>query len=425
MSVRRLAAVQPEDFAFTEGNLQWAEGQIAKYPVGRQASAVIPLLWKAQEQQHGWLPEPAIRRVAEMLGMPVIRVMEVATFYTMFNLEPVGEHFVQLCGTTPCALRGANALKDVCRKVIGEQRHVTGDGKLSWLEVECLGACANAPMVQINYDYYEDLDPENFEALLEDLKAGRAVKTGSQTGRSCSAPLGGDTSLTDESLFDGSVVGAWRKRFDEQKAPGDATEPDSGAKPAEQSRPEAKVADGKKDAEAQPNAGKAPGSGKGGSGETTAPAERPADRSRREGMSFPYADPAPKTSPSLTAAAAPSEPKPSAIATPSGVAPEPAVSDDHKPELLTAPRGGKADDLKTIWGVGPKLEQVLNALGVFHFDQVAGWSDEQLAWVDQNLEHFKGRAIREMWNLQGKVLLDGGTEQDAEDAVRKARGEVV
>ncbi|MGA0531587.1 NADH-quinone oxidoreductase subunit NuoE [Hansschlegelia sp. KR7-227] len=255
MSVRRLAADQPADFAFTQDNLPWVEAQIAKYPEGRQASAVIPLLWKAQEQHGGWLPEPAIRRIAEMLAMPTIRVMEVATFYTMFNLAPVGEHFVQLCGTTPCALRGANALKDVCRKVIGDERHVTEDGKLSWLEVECLGACANAPMVQINYDYFEDLDPESFEALLGKLRAGEAVTPGSQTGRSCSAPAGGDTTLTDETLYDGSVVGAWKTRFEEKAAPGDATEADSAGRPGEKGRPEAKSATGKSDAEARPDGG--------------------------------------------------------------------------------------------------------------------------------------------------------------------------
>lgn len=259
MSVRRLAEVQPADFAFTQDNLQWAEGQIAKYPEGRQASAVIPLLWRAQEQHGGWLPEPAIRRIAEMLGMPTIRVMEVATFYTMFNLRPVGEHFVQLCGTTPCALRGANALKDVCKTLIGEQNHVTADGKLSWLEVECLGACANAPMVQINFDYYEDLTPESFEALLEDLRAGRPVKTGSQTGRSCSAPLGGDTSLTDESLYDGSVVGAWKSRFSDEATKGDATEKEPAGRPAQNSRPEAKTAADGKDAEAKPAGDAKPG----------------------------------------------------------------------------------------------------------------------------------------------------------------------
>ncbi|GLK56247.1 NADH-quinone oxidoreductase subunit E [Methylopila capsulata] len=274
MSVRRLAEVQPADFAFTQDNLQWAEGQIAKYPEGRQASAVIPLLWRAQEQHGGWLPEPAIRRIAEMLGMPTIRVMEVATFYTMFNLRPVGEHFVQLCGTTPCALRGANALKDVCKTHIGEQNHVTADGKLSWLEVECLGACSNAPMVQINFDYYEDLTPESFEALLEDLRAGRPVKTGSQTGRSCSAPLGGDTSLTDESLYDGSVVGAWKSRFADE-ASGDATEADSAGRPAEGSRPEAQAAKGKGDAEAAAD----------GKTQDAAPVQaRTSDRSRREGQ---------------------------------------------------------------------------------------------------------------------------------------------
>lgn len=230
MSVRRLAEEQPESFAFTPENVEWAKGQIAKYPEGRQASAVIPLLWKAQEQHGGWLPEPAIRAVADMLGMAYIRVLEVATFYTMFNLAPVGQHFVQLCGTTPCALRGANALKEVCRKVIGPEKTVSADGKLSWMEVECLGACANAPMVQINYDYYEDLDPENFEKLLEDLREGRPVKTGSQTGRIASCPQGGPTTLTDESLYDGSVVGAWRKRFEEttaaaEQAPTEAAKP--------------------------------------------------------------------------------------------------------------------------------------------------------------------------------------------------------
>lgn len=201
MSVRRLAAEQPASFAFSPENEAWADRQIAKYPEGRQASAVIPLLWKAQEQFGGWLPEPAIRVVADKLGMAYIRVLEIATFYTMFNLEPVGRHFVQLCGTTPCALRGADKLKEVCHRKIGPERHVTEDGSLSWLEVECLGACANAPMVQVNYDYFEDLTPESLEKLLDDLQAGRPVKTGSQTGRQASAPEGGRTSLTDPSLY--------------------------------------------------------------------------------------------------------------------------------------------------------------------------------------------------------------------------------
>lgn len=195
MSVRRVAENQPDDFAFTKENISWAKEQIAKYPRGRQASAIIPLLWQAQKQSGGWLPEPAIRYVAEFLDMPHMRAMEVATFYTMFNLEPVGEHFVQLCGTTPCWLRGADNLKDVCRKIIGEQNTVTEDRKLSWLEVECLGACVNAPMVQINDDFYEDLTAEWFEKILLDLKRGDTVIPGPQTSRQASEPEGGRTVL--------------------------------------------------------------------------------------------------------------------------------------------------------------------------------------------------------------------------------------
>src|SRR5215831_8620706 len=151
MSVRRLAEahLQPKEFAFTADNLAWAKKQIAKYPEGRQASAVIPLLWRAQEQVGGWLPQKAIEHVAEFLGMARIRVLEVATFYTMFLLSPVGKKaHVQVCGTTPCRLRGAAALFDVCaRKMHPEPSHVSADGNFSWEEVECLGAWANAPMV--------------------------------------------------------------------------------------------------------------------------------------------------------------------------------------------------------------------------------------------------------------------------------------
>jgi NADH-quinone oxidoreductase subunit E len=205
MAVRRLAEkhLQPSDFAFTAENLEWAKGQIAKFPDGRQASAVIPLLWRAQEQAGGWVPEAAIRYVGALLDMPHIRVLEVATFYTMFNLAPVGRHHVQMCGTTPCMLRGAGELIDICRKRIGEQFAVTADGKLSWVEVECLGACVNAPMAQINYDYYEDLDAESFNRILDDLIAGRPVKPGPQIDRQLSAPVGGPTTLTDRALYGG------------------------------------------------------------------------------------------------------------------------------------------------------------------------------------------------------------------------------
>ena len=195
MSVRRLHAKQPDSFAFTPENMDWAATQIAKYPEGRQASAVLPLLWQAQKQGGGWLSEPAIRCVADMLDMPYMRALEVATFYSMFNLSPVGKYFVQLCGTTPCWLRGADDLKAVCRRQIGEPGDISEDGKLSWIEVECLGACVNAPMVQINDDFYEDLTADTFERLLEDLRHGRNVMTGPQNGRQASAPEGGPTVL--------------------------------------------------------------------------------------------------------------------------------------------------------------------------------------------------------------------------------------
>jgi NADH-quinone oxidoreductase subunit E len=201
MSVRRLAADQPEAFAFTAENLDWAKGQIKKYPEGRQASAVLPLLWRAQEQCGGWLPEPALRYVADMLGMAYIRVYEIATFYTMFNLAPVGRYYVQVCGTTPCWLRGAEDIKASCRKLIGAPGHVTDDGLFSWIEVECLGACVNAPMVQINKDYYEDLTPESFEKILVDLREGREVKPGPQDGRHSSEPAGGLTTLIAQGLY--------------------------------------------------------------------------------------------------------------------------------------------------------------------------------------------------------------------------------
>jgi NADH-quinone oxidoreductase subunit E len=197
MSVRRLAEVQPPSFEFTPENRAWADKQIQNYPPGRQASAIIPLLWRAQKQNGYWLPKPAIEKVAEQLGMPLIRALEIATFYTMFNLEPVGKFYIQMCGTTPCVLQGSDSIKVVLERRVGPPHKVTPDGLFSWSEVECLGACCNAPMVQINDDYYEDLTPDNFEKLLDDLAAGREVKTGSQIGRVTSEPFGGLTSLTE------------------------------------------------------------------------------------------------------------------------------------------------------------------------------------------------------------------------------------
>ncbi|MFM9865266.1 MAG: NADH-quinone oxidoreductase subunit NuoE [Micropepsaceae bacterium] len=197
MSLRRLAPDQPASFAFTPENLAWAQKQMKKYPDGRQASAVVPLLWRAQEQNGGHVTEPMMRVNGEMLGMSPIRVLEIATFYTMFNLKPVGQHLLQVCTTTPCWLRGSDAVVAACKKHIhANAETVSTDGKLSWMEVECLGACVNAPIIQIGDDFYEDIDGARTEAIINDLRAGRKPKPGSQIGRQTSAPEGGPTTLT-------------------------------------------------------------------------------------------------------------------------------------------------------------------------------------------------------------------------------------
>jgi len=199
MSVRRLAPpeLQPKQFVFTADNLAWAKEQMAKYPEGRQQSAVIPILWRAQEQAGGWLPQKAIEYVADLLGMARIRALEVATFYTMFLLSPVGRKaHVQVCGTTPCMLRGAEDIKKVCqRRIHHDPFHVSEDGNFSWEEVECLGACVNAPMVLIWNDTYEDLTPESFEKVLDGFARSNPPKPGPQIDRQFAAPVGGPTTL--------------------------------------------------------------------------------------------------------------------------------------------------------------------------------------------------------------------------------------
>ena len=196
--LRRLHKDQPASFAFTAANLEWAQGQISKYPEGRQASAIIPLLWRAQEQE-GWLSRPAIERVADMLDMAYIRALEVATFYFMFQLQPVGSIAnIQICGTTSCMICGAEDLVAVCRELISPQPHtVSADGNFSWEEVECLGACTNAPMAQIGKDYYEDLTPAILRDLIARFSKGEVPVPGPQNGRYASEPLSGLTSLQD------------------------------------------------------------------------------------------------------------------------------------------------------------------------------------------------------------------------------------
>ena len=187
--LRRLSHNQPEKFKFTKINLDWAKAQLKKYPKGRQASAVIPILWRAQEQE-GWISKPAIEFVSDFLDMPEVRVLEVATFYFMFHLKPVGSraHF-QVCGTTPCMLRGSEELMNVCKARINEEQNLlSNDGSMSWEEVECLGGCANAPLVQIGSDYFEDLDKDSFEKLIADFEEDKSPVPGSRTGRFSSEP---------------------------------------------------------------------------------------------------------------------------------------------------------------------------------------------------------------------------------------------
>lgn len=206
MSVRRLAKEQPASFAFSKATKTKLDWWIQKYPADRRQSAVIPGLWLIQKQE-GWVSEPAIRLLADYLGMAYIRVLEVATFYTMFMLEPVGSAaLIQVCGTTPCMLRGSGELMKVCKSRIGPKQTLSADGKFYWEEVECLGACVNAPMAMINDYYFEDLTASDMEKIIDDFAAGKAPKPGTRVDRVNSAPEGGPLTLTDPKLYDGSAA---------------------------------------------------------------------------------------------------------------------------------------------------------------------------------------------------------------------------
>lgn len=203
MSSRRLAIRQPETYELSDEARQKIQAWTKKYPEGRQRSALIPALWIAQKDYKGWLPEAALREIGDMLGMPYIRVYEVATFYTMFKLVPIGTFHIQLCGTTPCWLRGSDDLKEVLARRIGPKGATSENGRLSWEVVECLGACANAPMAQISDnkgrdDYFEDLTAESLEALLDQMVSGRPYRAGPQNSRGGSEPLKGQIALREE-----------------------------------------------------------------------------------------------------------------------------------------------------------------------------------------------------------------------------------
>lgn len=417
MSVRRLDPVQPDDFAFSPQNMVWAKKTVSQFPPGKQASAVIALLWRAQEQCGGWLPRPAMEHVAQMLEMSYIRVLEVATFYTMFQLSPVGRKaHIQVCGTTPCMLRGAEDLKKVCqRRIHAEPHHLSEDGDFSWEEVECLGACVNAPMVQIWKDTYEDLTPATLEGIIDRIAADQPVKPGPQIDRQFSAPVGGATSLTDPSLYGGA------RSFTRMEAPPPAAAPAVAAAVV-------------------PPAPKAETAPKPAAAEIVRPAEAPKPVETRPvstlQLSQTEAKPVVETASgekvisvapagSVKAAASgagavksPMTSKPAATKSAGKPPPQKAAG----PALLGKPRRGKADDLKLIWGVGPALEKMLNKMGIWHFDQVAAWSAADLKWVDDRLEGFKGRAKRDEWIKQSKKLATGWRPDSAVGDKPKGRG---
>ncbi|MEW9836949.1 NADH-quinone oxidoreductase subunit E [Mesorhizobium marinum] len=356
MSVRRLAdaSVQPAAFAFNEANAAAARTWIAKYPKGREQSAIIPLLMIAQEQE-GWVTKAAIETICDMLDMPRIRGLEVATFYTQFQLKPVGTRaHVQVCGTTPCMLRGSEKLMDVCRsKIHHDQFHTNEAGTLSWEEVECLGACVNAPMVMIFKDTYEDLTPERLEEIIDQFESGRGaeVPAGPQNGRTVSAPQAGLTSLATED----AVLMAKRAAGtqDAGKAGGGEVPPSNAAKP-----------------------------------KTDAPE-----------TSAALATPSPQKATSGAEAAA---------AKKTAKVEKPSLDDPTRPAGIDKP--ATVDDLKMISGVGPKIEGTLHSLGIYTFAQIALWNDEHRAWVDGYL-NFKGRIDRDEWVKQAETLHKGGVEE--------------
>jgi len=412
--LRRLHLDQPSDFAFTPDNLAWAKAQITKYPEGRQASAIIPLLWRAQEQT-GWLTRPAIENVAEMLGLAYMRALEVASFYFMFQLQPVGSvAHIQVCGTTSCMICGAEDLVAVCQDKIAKAPHeVSADGKFSWEEVECLGSCSNAPMAQIGKDYYEDLTAAKMGELIDALARGDVPLPGPQNGRYAAEPLKGLTTLTEmdsgKHQYNASVqlahdIGDTVKRIDGTEVPLLAPWQNSGKAGK---KPAAKKAADKPLKEPKPSANK-PVS-KTGITKQQADAKsaaKPVGKSNPSSKHDPVAKP-PKGTPApkpRAHAAAGSKAKTAAKTpvTPVAVAPVSSAS-ESKPRTMSAPRKAGADDLKRISGVGPKLEGVLNDMGFWHYDQIAKWGAGEIAWVDSRLK-FKGRIVRDDWVSQARNL---------------------
>ncbi len=375
MSVRRLADenVQPAAFAFSKDNAAWAKATIKKYPKGREQSAVIPLLMRAQEQD-GWVTKAAIESVADMLAMPYIRVLEVATFYTQFQLKPVGTRaHVQVCGTTPCMLRGSEDLISLCKKRIHPDPLTPNEaGTLSWEEVECQGTCVNAPMVMIFKDTYEDLTVPQLEYIIDRFDAGKGsdVKPGPQIDRIFSAPVGGLTTLLTPEK---KPVAPRAKKVAEDAA--------VSVPPSNAGRP-------KTDAPETDPTLKTPVTAKAAS----AANDKAAGETKAEGGNVAKVE---------TGAATPA----ALVSKPAAAAAKPSLEDKNRPAGIERPAA--PDDLKLISGVGPKIEGILHELGIFTFAQVAGWKKAEREWVDGYL-NFKGRIERDDWIKQAKALAKGG-----------------
>ncbi|UVK52228.1 NADH-quinone oxidoreductase subunit E [Mesorhizobium sp. AR02] len=422
MSVRRLAeaSVQPASFAFNRANAAAAKQWIKKYPKGREQSAIIPLLMIAQEQE-GWVTKAAIETISDMLGMPRIRGLEVATFYTQYQLNPVGTRaHIQVCGTTPCMLRGSEALMDVCRsKIHHDQFHTNDKGTLSWEEVECLGACVNAPMVMVFKDTFEDLTPERLAEIIDlyDAGKGASVAPGPQNGRTGSEPASGLTTLKSEKAILKSTRD--REAREAAKAAKEAAATASAAPapvaPAAQAPAAAPVAPSnagkpKTDAPETSPALKTPSATKvAPAAEKAASVSAPPHSAANANTAAPEVEKVSKQRNGPTAKAEPAAAfKAPETKTPAAKPAKPSLEDKNRPAGIDRP--ATVDDLKLISGVGPKIEGILHTLGIFTFAQVASWKKAEREWVDGYLS-FHGRIDRDDWVKQAKALAKGGVAE--------------
>ncbi|WP_457152117.1 NADH-quinone oxidoreductase subunit E [Mesorhizobium sp. P5_C1] len=417
MSVRRLAeaSVQPASFAFNRANAAAAKQWLKKYPKGREQSAIIPLLMIAQEQE-GWVTKAAIETISDMLGMPRIRGLEVATFYTQYQLSPVGTRaHIQVCGTTPCMLRGSEALMDVCRsKIHHDQFHTNDKGTLSWEEVECLGACVNAPMVMIFKDTFEDLTPERLAEIIDlyDAGKGASVTPGPQDGRTGSEPASGLTTLKSEK----AILKSTRDREAREATKAAKAAPDAiiatvapaaaPVAPSNASKPKTDAPETSPALKTPSKTKVAPAAEKAAS--VSAPPHSAANANKAapevEQVSKQRNGPKTKAEP----AAAFKAPEVKAPAAKADKLAKPSLEDKNRPAGIDRP--ALVDDLKLISGVGPKIEGVLHSLGIFTFAQVASWKKAEREWVDGYLA-FHGRIDRDDWVKQAKALAKGGVAE--------------